>query len=59
MLNLSKDKIANIRISCGFILNKIKDVPFKEKKINSDIEACIQALKKDIDVDVINAVNGN
>lgn len=59
VLNLSKDKIANIRISCGFILNKIKDVPFKEKKINSDIEACIQALKKDIDVDVINAVNGN
>ena len=30
VLMLSKDKIANIRISCGFVWNKIKNVKFKD-----------------------------
>lgn len=59
VFNLSKDKIANLRISCGFILNKVKGVAFKDKKINNDIEGYIQALKNDVDIDVIKSVTGN
>ena len=55
---LSKDKIANIRISCGFVLNKIKDIKFKDNKINSEINSVIEILKKDADTDVVKSING-
>ena len=55
---LSKDKIANIRISCGFIWNKIKDVKFKDNRINNEINMVVENLKKDLDADVIKSING-
>ena len=58
VLMLSKDKIANIRISCGFILNKIKNIKFKDNKINNEVNIVIQNLKKDIDNDVVKSING-
>ena len=58
VLMLSKDKIANIRISCGFVLNKIKDIKFKDNKINSEINSVIEILKKDADTDVVKSING-
>ena len=58
VLMLSKDKIANIRISCGFVLNKIKDIKFKDNKINSEINSMIEILKKDADTDVVKSING-
>ena len=58
VLMLSKDKIANIRISCGFVLNKIKDIKFKDNKINGEINNVIEILKKDTDSDVVKSING-
>ena len=58
VLMLSKDKIANIRISCGFIWNKIKDVKFKDNRINNEINIVVENLKKDLDADVIKSING-
>ena len=37
VFNLSKDKIANVRMNCAFILNKIKNIKFKDNKINGEI----------------------
>ena len=54
VLMLSKDKIANIRISCGLVWNKIKNVKFKDSKINNVVET----LKKDNDIDVVKSING-
>ena len=58
VLMLSKDKIANVRMSCGFILNKIKDIIFKDNKINNEINIMVENLKKDIDSDVVKSING-
>ena len=58
VLMLSKDKIANIRISCGFIWNKIKDIKFKDSKINNEISNIVDTLKKDEDNDVVKSING-
>ena len=58
VLMLSKDKIANIRISCGYVWNKIKDIKFKDSKINSEINNVIDSLKKDTDSDVVKSING-
>ena len=58
VLMLSKDKIANIRISCGFVLNKIKDIKFKDNKINGEINNVIEILNKDTDSDVVKSING-
>ena len=58
VLMLSKDKIANIRISCGYVWNKIKDIKFKDSKINSEINNVIDSLKKDADSDVVKSING-
>ena len=58
VLMLSKDKIANIRISCGFIWNKIKDIKFKDSKINNEISNTVDTLKKDEDNDVVKSING-
>ena len=58
VLLLSKDKIANIRISCGYIWNKIKDIKYKDSKINNEINLVIELLKKDADTDVVKSING-
>ena len=58
VIMLSKDKIANIRISCAFIWNKVKDIKFKDNKINNDINGLIEMMKKDIDNDVVKSING-
>ena len=58
ILMLSKDKIANIRISCGFVFNKIKNVKFKDNKINNEINNVVEILKKDPDTDVVKSING-
>ena len=58
VLMLSKDKIANIRISCGFVWNKIKNVKFKDSKINNEINNVVEILKKDNDIDVVKSING-
>ncbi len=58
VLMMSKDKIANIRISCGYIWNKIKDVKFKDNRINNDINLVVENLKKDSDADVVKSING-
>ena len=55
---LSKDKIANIRISCAFVLNKIKNTKFQDNKMNSEINSIIESYKKDEDGDVVKAING-
>jgi serine/threonine-protein phosphatase 2A regulatory subunit A len=58
VLMLSKDKIANIRISCAYVFNKIKDVKFKDNKINNEINNMIEIFKKDSDTDVVKSING-
>ena len=58
VFNLSKDKIANVRLNCAFILNKIKNLNFKDSKINEEIKKIIEVLKTDKDDDVIKSVNG-
>ena len=58
VFNLSKDKIANVRMNCAFILNKIKNIKFKENKINGEINNIIEIFKKDKDEDVVKAING-
>ena len=58
VLMLSKDKIANIRISCGFIWNKIKNIKFKDSKINNEMNSTIEILKEDIDSDVVKSIHG-
>ena len=55
---LSKDKIAKVRMSCGLIFNKIKDIRFKEIKINNEINLIIENLKKDADRDIVKSING-
>ena len=58
VLMLSKDKIANVRISCGYVWNKIKDVKFKDSRINNEINNVVEILKKDADSDVVKSING-
>ena len=58
VFNLSKDKIANVRLNCAFILNKIKNINFKDSKIIDEIKNIIEVLKADKDEDVIKCVNG-
>ena len=58
VFNLSKDKIANVRLNCAFILNKIKNINFKDSKIIDEIKNIIEVLKADKDEDVIKYVNG-
>ena len=58
VLMLSKDKIANVRISCGYVWNKIKDVKFKDSRINNEINNVVEILKKDTDSDVVKSING-
>ena len=58
VLMLSKDKIANVRISCGYVWNKIKDVKFKDSRINNEINNIVEILKKDTDSDVVKSING-
>ena len=58
IFNLSKDKIANVRMNCAFILNKIKNVKFKDTKLNGEINNIIETLKKDKDEDVVKSING-
>jgi len=58
VFNLSKDKIANVRLNCAFILNKIKNMKFKDNKINAEINSIIEILKADKDADVIKSING-
>ena len=58
VLMLSKDKIANVRISCGYVWNKIKDVKFKDSRINNEINNVVELLKKDTDCDVVKSING-
>ena len=58
VFNLSKDKIANVRLNCAFILNKIKNIKFKDNKINAEINSIIEILKADKDADVIKSING-
>ena len=58
VINLSKDKIANVRINCATILKKIKDIKFKDTKINNEINNIIENFKKDSDTDVVKAING-
>ena len=58
VFNLSKDKIANVRLNCALILNKIKNINFKDSKINEEIKKIIEVLKTDKDDDVIKSVNG-
>ena len=58
VFNLSKDKIANVRINCAFILNKIKNIKFKDNKISAEINNIIETLKTDKDGDVIKAIHG-
>jgi serine/threonine-protein phosphatase 2A regulatory subunit A len=57
VFNLSKDKIANVRMNCAFILNKIKNIKFKDNKINGEINNIIEIFKKDKDEDVVKAIN--
>ena len=58
VLMLSKDKIANVRISCAYIWNKIKNIKFKDNRINNEINNIIEILKKDADSDVVKSING-
>jgi serine/threonine-protein phosphatase 2A regulatory subunit A len=58
VIMLSKDKIANIRVSCAFIWNKIKDIKFKDNKINNEINNLVEILRKDTDNDVVKSING-
>ena len=59
VFNLSKDKIANVRLNCAFILYKIKDIKFNDSKINGEMNKIIETLKNDKDPDVIKTINGN
>ena len=58
VVNLSKDKIANVRMNCAIVFNKIKNIKFKDSKLNGEINNIIENLKKDKDEDVIKAING-
>ena len=58
IFNLSKDKIANVRMNCAFVLNKIKNIKFKDTKLNAEINNIIETLKKDKDEDVVKSING-
>ena len=59
VFNLSKDKIANVRLNCAFILYKIKDIKFNDSKIKGEMNKIIETLKNDKDPDVIKTINGN
>ena len=47
-----------MRINCATILKKIKDIKFKDTKINNEINNIIENFKKDSDPDVVKAING-
>ena len=44
IFNLSKDKIANVRMNCAIIFNKIKNIKFKDSKLNGEINKIIEIL---------------
>ena len=45
-------------MNCAIIFNKIKNIKFKDSKLNGEINKIIEILKKDKDEDVIKAING-
>ena len=51
---LSNDKISNVRLNCAIIFKKVENCNFKDKTNNDKIKKCIDILKKDQDIDVIN-----
>jgi serine/threonine-protein phosphatase 2A regulatory subunit A len=58
VLVLAKDKISNLRISCGSIFNKIKNIKFKNSEINNEINKISDSYYKDTDIDVVKAIKG-
>ena len=56
VLMLSKDKIANIRMNCVIILKKMSKVS-KNRDILKEISSLLDELKRDRDIEVVNAIS--
>ena len=56
IINLSKDKVANIRYNTVIIMKKISKIS-RNKKINDMIKNRLKELQKDTDIEVIYALN--
>lgn len=55
---ISKDKVSNVRMNCATVLKKISAMS-KSKEVLAEIQPCIEELKRDLDIDVTNALNDN
>jgi hypothetical protein len=58
LLKLTKDKISNVRMNTAIILKKLVNIT-SNREVLSEINNCLEELKKDNDQDVINAINQN
>ena len=56
VLRLSKDKIPNIRMNCVIILKKMSKVS-KNRDILKEISSLLDELKRDRDIEVVNAIS--
>ncbi len=56
LLKLSRDKIPNIRMNCVIILKKMNKVS-KNRETLKDISSSLDELKRDRDIEVVNAIS--
>ena len=56
ILKLSRDKIPNIRMNCVIILKKMSKFS-KNRETLKDISSSLDELKRDRDIEVVNAIN--
>ena len=57
LIKMTKDKMPNVRLNCGLILRIIHSKT-KSNSILNELNNAIEILKKDLDIDVINTING-
>ncbi len=58
VIKSSKDKISNIRMNSASVIKKMMRNS-KSRDVLRDIQASIEELKRDTDIDVVNALNDN
>lgn len=56
IFKLSKDKISNIRMNSACLLKKMLKI-CKSKDVLKESHSCIEELKRDTDVDVVNIIS--
>jgi hypothetical protein len=57
-VKFSKDKISNVRMNVAILLKKMVKL-VKSKDTLKEIQAHIEELKRDTDMDVVNAIHDN